>query len=124
MVGGKRGQVNVRKLLQLRVLRLGFFQNWDVGVGVFPEREESADDVRYCGSPTFRTSSANRGLERRESNSRDGSVARTGGELSSDCAGSWCVRQYRSHASAGGFTARDLTPRSVEIIDATALNEC
>ena len=27
-------------LLQLRILRLGFFQNRDVGVGVFPEREE------------------------------------------------------------------------------------
>jgi hypothetical protein len=26
--------------LQLRVLRLGFFQDGDVGVGVFPEREE------------------------------------------------------------------------------------
>src|SRR5271156_2830611 len=28
------------ELLQLRVLRLGFFQDGDVGVGVFPEREE------------------------------------------------------------------------------------
>jgi len=28
------------KLLQLRVLGLGLFQNGDVGVGVFPEREE------------------------------------------------------------------------------------
>jgi hypothetical protein len=27
-------------LLQLRVLRLGFLQDGDVGVGVFPEREE------------------------------------------------------------------------------------
>ena len=27
-------------LLQLRVLRLGFFQDGDVGVGVFPESEE------------------------------------------------------------------------------------
>jgi hypothetical protein len=27
-------------LLQLRVLRLGFFQGRDVGVGVFPQREE------------------------------------------------------------------------------------
>ena len=26
--------------MQLRVLGLGFFQNGDVGVGVFPEREE------------------------------------------------------------------------------------
>ena len=28
------------KLLQLRVLRLGFLQDGDVGVGVFPEGEE------------------------------------------------------------------------------------
>ncbi len=28
------------ELLQLRVLRLSFFQDGDVGVGVFPEREE------------------------------------------------------------------------------------
>ena len=28
------------RLLQLRVLRLGFFQDGDVGVGVFPEGEE------------------------------------------------------------------------------------
>src|ERR1700726_4165064 len=28
------------QLLQLRVLRLGFLQDGDVGVGVFPEREE------------------------------------------------------------------------------------
>jgi len=27
-------------LLQLRVLGFGFFQDWDVRVGVFPEREE------------------------------------------------------------------------------------
>jgi hypothetical protein len=30
----------VRELLQPRVLRLGFFQDGNVGVGVFPEREE------------------------------------------------------------------------------------
>jgi hypothetical protein len=29
-----------RRLLQLRVLRLGFLQDRDVGVGVFPEGEE------------------------------------------------------------------------------------
>jgi hypothetical protein len=29
-----------RKLLQLRVLRLGLLQDGDVGVGVFPEGEE------------------------------------------------------------------------------------
>jgi hypothetical protein len=28
------------ELLQLRILRLGFLQDWDVGVGVFPEREK------------------------------------------------------------------------------------
>jgi hypothetical protein len=28
------------KLLQLRVLRLGFFQDGDVGVGVFPKRQK------------------------------------------------------------------------------------
>ena len=28
------------RLLQLRVLRLSFFQNGDVGIGVFPEGEE------------------------------------------------------------------------------------
>jgi hypothetical protein len=28
------------RLLQLRVLCFGFFQDWDVGVGVFPEGEE------------------------------------------------------------------------------------
>jgi len=30
-----------RLLLQLRVLRFGFFQDGDVGVGVFPEGEET-----------------------------------------------------------------------------------
>ena|SRR5437667_12638587 len=29
-----------KRLLQLRVLRLGFLQDGDVGVGIFPEREE------------------------------------------------------------------------------------
>src|SRR5438876_1281564 len=32
--------VNAQASLQLRVLRLGFLQNGDVGVGVFPEGEE------------------------------------------------------------------------------------
>jgi hypothetical protein len=32
--------VNARASLQLRVLRRGFLQDKDVGVGVFPEREE------------------------------------------------------------------------------------
>src|ERR1035441_595165 len=30
----------MKRLLQFRVLRLGFFQDGDVGVGVFPEDEE------------------------------------------------------------------------------------
>jgi len=30
----------VKQLLQFGVLRLGFFQNWDVGIGVFPESKE------------------------------------------------------------------------------------
>src|SRR5580658_2754441 len=30
----------LQQLLQLRVLRLGFFQDGDVGVGVLPEQEE------------------------------------------------------------------------------------
>jgi len=33
-------ETDSRKLLQLRVLRLGLLQDGDVGVGVFPEREE------------------------------------------------------------------------------------
>ena len=32
--------MSIFRLLQLRVLRLGFFQDGDVGVGVFPEGEE------------------------------------------------------------------------------------
>jgi hypothetical protein len=39
-------------------------QDGDVGIGVSPEGEESSGGLRYCGSPTFRTSSANRGSER------------------------------------------------------------
>jgi hypothetical protein len=50
-------------LLQLRVLRLGFLQDGNVGVGVFPEGEKSLDSLRFYGSPTLRTSSANRGSE-------------------------------------------------------------
>jgi hypothetical protein len=38
-----------QKLLQLRVLGLGLLQNWDVGVGVFPEREEILPGM--AGSP-------------------------------------------------------------------------
>jgi hypothetical protein len=34
------GREQLRRLLQLRVLRFGFLQDGDVGVGVFPEREE------------------------------------------------------------------------------------
>jgi len=32
--------VNARASMQLRVLGLGFFQDGDVGVGIFPEGEE------------------------------------------------------------------------------------
>src|SRR6266849_6969619 len=32
--------ITTTELLQLRVFRLGFFQDRDLGVGVFPEREE------------------------------------------------------------------------------------
>jgi hypothetical protein len=56
--------------LRLGVLCLGLFQDGDVGVGVFPEREESSDGLRYCGSPTFRTSSAKRASERRGSSKK------------------------------------------------------
>ena len=37
---GSDAEFGRRALLQLRVLRLGFFQDGDIGVGVFPEREE------------------------------------------------------------------------------------
>ena len=45
MLGRLRWQVNESgassaSLVQLRVLRLGFLQDGDVGVGVFPEGEE------------------------------------------------------------------------------------
>jgi hypothetical protein len=36
----QNGFVSLLELLQLRVLRLGLFQDGDVGVGVFPEGEE------------------------------------------------------------------------------------
>src|ERR1039458_6929481 len=39
-VNSKRPGQRFFELLQLCVLRLGFFQDGDVGVGVFPEREE------------------------------------------------------------------------------------
>ena len=40
-LGSRDPLLKVRKtLLQLRVLRLGLLQDGDVGVGVFPEREE------------------------------------------------------------------------------------
>jgi hypothetical protein len=29
-----------QRLLQLRVLRFSFFQDWNVGVGVFPQRKK------------------------------------------------------------------------------------
>ena len=42
----------VSQLLQLRVLRLGFLQDGDVGVGVFPESEEVfvGGESAYAGS--------------------------------------------------------------------------
>ena len=40
------------------------------GSASFLERVESADGLRYCGSPTFRTSSANRGSERMGSSNK------------------------------------------------------
>jgi hypothetical protein len=57
-------------LLYLRALGLGFFQDGDVRVGVFPEDAKSSDDLRYCGSPTLRTSSAKRRSERRGSSKK------------------------------------------------------
>jgi hypothetical protein len=36
----RHGWKNATLLLQLRVLGLGFLQDGDVGVGIFPEREE------------------------------------------------------------------------------------
>src|ERR1700680_4809874 len=38
--GSARGRRARSRLLQLLVLRLGFFQDGNVGVGVFPERED------------------------------------------------------------------------------------
>jgi hypothetical protein len=35
-------------LLQLRVLRLGFLQDGDVGVGVFPEGENAVTAASPC----------------------------------------------------------------------------
>ena len=59
------------RLLQLRVFGFGLLQDRDVGVGVFPEGEKSSEaPLRYCGSPTFRTNSANRGSERMGSNKK------------------------------------------------------
>ncbi len=57
-------------LLQLPGLGFGFFQDGNVGVGVFPEGEESSGGIRYCGSPTFRTSAASRGSDRRGSSKK------------------------------------------------------
>ena len=51
--------------LQLGVLGLSLLLDGDVGVGVFPAGEKRLQiGSRYCGSPTFRTNSANRGSER------------------------------------------------------------
>jgi hypothetical protein len=51
-----------RKAIAARVLGFCLLQDGDVGIGVFPEV--------YCGSPTFRTNSANRGSERRGSSKK------------------------------------------------------
>ena len=46
-LSGKVGSdIGEKRLLQFRVLRLGFFQDGNVGVGVFPESEE----VLVCGA--------------------------------------------------------------------------
>src|ERR1700730_17758081 len=45
-------------------LGLNHYKDGDVGVGVFPEGKRSSNSIRYCGSPTLRTNSANRGSER------------------------------------------------------------
>jgi hypothetical protein len=55
----------IKLRLQLRLLRFGLLQDGDVGVGVLPEGKEVLVGSLYCcGSPTFRTNSANRGSER------------------------------------------------------------
>jgi hypothetical protein len=41
--GNKESRDESYLLLQFRVLRLGFFQDGNVGVGVFPECEENPD---------------------------------------------------------------------------------
>jgi hypothetical protein len=44
---------NRSELLQLRVLRLGLLQDRNVGVGVFPEREEIVVGAASLGSVTL-----------------------------------------------------------------------
>jgi hypothetical protein len=39
-----------KALLQLRVFRLGFFEDRDVGVGIFPEREKILKSFLRLGS--------------------------------------------------------------------------
>ena len=58
-------------LLQLRVLRFRLLQDGNICVGVFPGGDLNSDGSRYCGSPTFRTSSANRGSERSGSSKKE-----------------------------------------------------
>jgi hypothetical protein len=48
-----RRTVSEKISLQLRVLRLGFLQDGDVGVGVFPEGEEIWPDMRVGGIASF-----------------------------------------------------------------------
>src|SRR5216684_668654 len=56
------------RLLESSVLGFGLLQGGNVGIGVFPNTRQYKKVVpgrlRYCGSPTLRTSSANRGSER------------------------------------------------------------
>jgi hypothetical protein len=54
--------------LQLRYCALTCFETGLVGV--FRQGAEGGDRFRYCGSPTFRTSSANCGSERRGSSKK------------------------------------------------------
>ena len=67
--GGQAHKQIRAALRQFRALSLGLLQDGDVGVGVFPEHEKMLGRaVGYCGNPTLRTNSANRGSERRGSN--------------------------------------------------------
>ena len=54
---GRRNRESLGQLLQLRVLRLGFLQDGDIGVGVFPEGEEIlVRSLRFGGAAGHRIS--------------------------------------------------------------------